>query len=112
MSSPNHRKPKRLFVERLEAREVPATFVVTTTADVVDPADHRLSLREAINIPNTIKGADPIVLGRAPIKSTWPKIVNPDRNDGGDFGTFLIRPPSAPGAQDLCRRRNGPESSM
>ena len=43
MRQVNYRKPKRLFIEQLETREVPATIVVTTTADVVDPADHKVS---------------------------------------------------------------------
>ena len=37
----------RLRLECLEDRAVPATFTVTTALDVVDPADGRLSLREA-----------------------------------------------------------------
>ena len=49
-------------LEQLEDRSVPATFNVTTTLDVVDPADGKLSLREAITAANSRAGADIIVL--------------------------------------------------
>ena len=42
----------RLRVEPLEDRTTPAVFTVTTTADVVDSADGKLSLREAITAAN------------------------------------------------------------
>ena len=54
-----HRNPKRLFIEPLEAREVPAKIIVTTTADVVDSADHKVSLREAISKANSDSGPQP-----------------------------------------------------
>src|SRR5262249_53562135 len=56
------RHPKRLRVELLEGREVPATFTVTTFVDVVDPADGRLSLREAGGRANTTPRPDTIRL--------------------------------------------------
>src|SRR4051794_6274545 len=48
-------------IESLEDRAVPATFLVTTTHDVV-AADGRLSLREAISAANAHAGADTIFL--------------------------------------------------
>src|SRR5947209_16691098 len=42
----------RLRLEPLEAREVPASFTVTTLTDEADPNDGQLSLREAINAVN------------------------------------------------------------
>ncbi|HSQ56295.1 MAG TPA: CSLREA domain-containing protein, partial [Gemmata sp.] len=41
---------------------MPSTFTVTTTRDVVDPADGKLSLREAISRANNHKGGDVIAL--------------------------------------------------
>lgn len=52
----------RPTVESLEAREVPAIFTVTTTADVIDPNDGVLSLREAVLQANATNGTDQIVL--------------------------------------------------
>jgi predicted outer membrane repeat protein len=54
---------RRFFprLETLESRAVPATFVVTTTTDVV-AADGRLSLREAISAANAHLGPDTILL--------------------------------------------------
>jgi hypothetical protein len=48
--------------EPLEDRAVPVTFAVTTTLDVVDPADGKQSLREAIFQANGTAGADTILL--------------------------------------------------
>ena len=53
---------RRLHLEHLEDRSVPATFNVTTSADVIDPADGKRSLREAITKANTTAGADVIVV--------------------------------------------------
>jgi CSLREA domain-containing protein len=53
----------RVRLETLEGRAVPAVYYVTTTADVVDPADGLLSLREAVLAANASAGvADTIVL--------------------------------------------------
>lgn len=49
-------------LEPLEDRSVPATFNVTTTLDVIDPADGKRSLREAITAANDLPGADVIVV--------------------------------------------------
>src|SRR5207302_4027653 len=52
--SPSRRKrPTKLTLEHLEDRVVP-TLTVTTFADVVDPNDGRLSLREAIQQANSL----------------------------------------------------------
>jgi predicted outer membrane repeat protein len=75
--------PKRLFVEPLEGREVPATFAVTTVADVVDPLDGRLSLREAISRANVTPGADTIRLPAGVFGLTLPGVD--DQNASGDF---------------------------
>ncbi|MGI9515401.1 MAG: right-handed parallel beta-helix repeat-containing protein [Pirellulaceae bacterium] len=49
-----------LALETLEPRRVLATLVVTTTADVIDPLDGDLSLREAIITAN-INGEDDVI---------------------------------------------------
>jgi hypothetical protein len=56
------RRWSALRLECLEDRAVPATFNVTTTLDVVDPADGKRSFREAVNAANARVGADVIVL--------------------------------------------------
>src|SRR5262245_29557183 len=52
----------RLGLEALEDRAVPATFNVTTTLDVIDLADGKRSLREAITAANNRAGNDEIVV--------------------------------------------------
>jgi len=54
--------PIRPRLEHLEDRSVPSTFNVTTTLDVIDQADGKRSLREAITAANNLAGADVIVL--------------------------------------------------
>lgn len=58
------RKPSRFRprIEGLENRLVPAVLNVTTFADVVDPNDGRLSLREAVSQANSTGAPDTIVL--------------------------------------------------
>jgi len=77
------RRPKRLRVEPLEDREVPATFTVTTFADVVDPADGKLSLREAISRANATPGPDTIQLAAGVYNLTLTGAD--DLNAVGDF---------------------------
>jgi len=60
-SWPGSRSAK-LRLEHLEDRTTPSTFTVTTKLDVVDPADGKLSLREAITQANAHAGPDTIVL--------------------------------------------------
>jgi len=50
------------LLERLEDRSVPTTFSVTATLDVIDPADGKRSLREAISAANNLVGADVVVI--------------------------------------------------
>jgi CSLREA domain-containing protein len=76
-------RPTRLRLEYLEDREVPATFTVTTFADVVDPADGKLSLREAISRANATPGADTILLTAGVYTLTIPGDDN--TNAAGDF---------------------------
>jgi hypothetical protein len=64
--SPLPARPGRLRLERLEDRTVPTTFRVTTALDVVNPADAKLSLREAITKANATPGADVIVVPASP----------------------------------------------
>jgi hypothetical protein len=49
-----------LGIEPLEARRMLAVLTVTTNQDVVDLADGKLSLREAIFVANTASGTDEI----------------------------------------------------
>jgi hypothetical protein len=67
----------------LEDRTAPATFSVTTGQDVVDPADGRLSLREAITAANASPGADVIRLPTGVFRITIPGAD--DGNATGDF---------------------------
>ena len=80
---PRQRSALRPRLECLEAREVPATFNVTTTLDVV-AADGKRSLREAITAANTLPGADVIVLPAGVFKIAIPG-ASEDANATGDF---------------------------
>jgi predicted outer membrane repeat protein len=71
-----------LGIVPLEAREVPATFFVTTANDVV-ANDGKLSLREAINRANANPGADTIVLPAGQFNET--RIGFDNSNVNGDF---------------------------
>src|SRR5262249_49572377 len=64
------RKRSALQVECLENRLVPATIVVTTTADVVNPNDKLVSLREAITRANATAAPDTILLKAGVYKIT------------------------------------------
>ena len=52
-------------MERLESRRVLASFLVTSTADSVDPDDGVLTLREAITLANESAGLDSILFDNA-----------------------------------------------
>jgi hypothetical protein len=56
------RRRFRPGVECLEGRLAPATFTVTTPLDVVNPADGKLSLREAVSLANARPGPDTIAV--------------------------------------------------
>jgi predicted outer membrane repeat protein len=80
-------------LECLEDRAVPATFNVTTTLDVVDPADGKRSLREAVTAANNLAGADVIVLQAGLFKIALTG-ADEDGNLTGDFDisdTLTIR---------------------
>ncbi len=70
-SKRNRRKSRRargstlrrhLAIDPLEDRRMLAVLNVTTTADVIDPNDGQMSLREAIIASNTTPGTDTIIL--------------------------------------------------
>src|SRR5262245_1252485 len=80
-------------LEALEVRAVPATFNVTTTLDVVDPADGKRSLREAIGQANAHAGADEVIIPAGVFKIAIAG-VGEDANATGDFDisdTLTIR---------------------
>jgi hypothetical protein len=83
---PRRTRPAASFrprLESLEDRATPATFAVTTALDVVDPADGKVSLREAVNRANKNTGADTIVLPAGVFKIAIDGAD--DTNAGGDF---------------------------
>src|SRR5262245_56940785 len=70
-------------LEILEDRLAPAaTFTVTTTADVLNANDGKLSLREAITLANNHLGADTIVVPAGLYKITIPPGPGPVNNSG------------------------------
>jgi predicted outer membrane repeat protein len=82
-----------LDLECLEDRSVPATFNVTTTLDVVDSGDGKLSLREAITKANTSASADLINVPAGVFKIALAG-TGDDGNASGDFdvtGSVTIR---------------------
>src|SRR3954463_6404422 len=75
-----------LRLEALEDRMMPATISVTTFADVVNPADGKVSLREAISRANATAEPDTIVLKAGLYKITIPySPANLDPNATGAF---------------------------
>src|SRR5262245_66428645 len=76
-------KRSALQLEALEGRLVPTTLAVTTFADVVNPNDGVLSLREAINAANALPGPDTIVLQAGVYKISL--AGTDDTNAAGDF---------------------------
>src|SRR4051812_36965185 len=86
---PRRGRPRfRPGIESLEGRLVPATIAVTTFADVVNPADGKLSLREAITQANATPEQDTIVLNAGVYKMTIP--YDPANTDPNATGTFDI----------------------
>ncbi|GDY10983.1 hypothetical protein LBMAG52_44710 [Planctomycetia bacterium] len=83
--------------ELLEDRTVPATITVTTFADVVNPADGKISLREAISQANATPAVDNIVL-KAGIYSIEQIGADENGNATGDFD--ITRPVIITGAGD------------
>src|SRR5262245_22879587 len=84
---------RRLTLETLDDRVVPATFVVTTTADVVGTPQGKLSLREAITRANQQPGTDTIVL-RPGVYNLTRTGANEDANATGDLdirGGLIIK---------------------
>src|SRR4051794_33834748 len=71
-------------LEALEDRTVPAVYTVTTAADVIDPNDGVLSLREAVLAADATSEADTISLpaGRYVLTRTGP---NEDAGATGDL---------------------------
>src|SRR5262249_21768707 len=72
-----------LWVERLGSREVPAPFTVTTSLDIVDPGDGKVSLREAVTAANQLPGPDVIKLPAGVFRMSAGGFD--DTNEGGDF---------------------------
>jgi predicted outer membrane repeat protein len=71
-------------VEALEDRLTPATIPVTTFADIVDPGDGRLSLREAVTRANATAERDTVVL-RAGVYRLGLAGAGEDGNASGDL---------------------------
>jgi CSLREA domain-containing protein len=67
----------------LEDRLAPAIIAVTTFADIVNPADNVVSLREAINLANVTPGPDTILLKAGVYKIGLAGAD--DANAAGDF---------------------------
>jgi CSLREA domain-containing protein len=84
MTRTRRARSSMLRLECLEDRAVPATFNVTTTLDVVDPADGKLSLREAITAANDSDEVDVIVVPAGSYKIALPGAAE-DGNATGDF---------------------------
>lgn len=96
----------RFRVEALEDRVTPATFNVTTTVDVVDAADGKRSLREAITAANNLAGADTIVLPAGVYKIALAD-SGEDGNQTGDFDITTAVTIQGPGpAQRLSTASN------
>src|SRR3954470_7054115 len=74
----------RSAIEPLEVRRLLATFTVTTTSDTVNPADGKLSLREAITKANLTAASDTVVLKSGKYAITRAG-ADEDENDTGDF---------------------------
>ena len=84
MTRTRRARSSMLRLECLEDRSVPATFHVTTILDVVDPADGKLSLREAITAANDSDEVDVIVVPAGSYKIALTGAAE-DGNATGDF---------------------------
>src|SRR5437868_4056196 len=81
------RRQSRSFrprIECLEDRLAPATVMVTTVADVVNPRDGKVSLREAITRANATAAPDTILLAPGLYKIAIPG-AGENANATGDF---------------------------
>ncbi len=89
ISNSSYRRKNKLIrsFELLEDRRLLTTYHVTATADVVDPLDGKLSLREAIDLANAHPGPDVIVLKAGPHDLYKITIdgAGEDNNQTGDF---------------------------
>ena len=83
---------------------MPATFTVTTALDVVNPADGKLSLREAITRANDHAGADVIVLPAGVFRIALAG-AGDDANATGDFDVTDSDPIQGAGAGADRHRR-------
>jgi CSLREA domain-containing protein len=81
------RHGRQLQLESLEARQVMATFVVDTFADIVDSADGLTSLREAISQANALAGEDRIELSAG----TYSLTRSAPNENGNTFGDLDVR---------------------
>lgn len=90
----------RLWLEALEAREVPATFTVDSSLDVVDPTDGVITLREAVAAANDNgPGSDTIILPAGNIVLTRGQLTinsNLTIDSVGPFTTIFRDPTAAP----------------
>lgn len=99
-------RPFRPWLERLEDRLVPATFLVTTRADILNPTDGVLSLREAIDKANATGAPDTIVLFAGVHRITRAG-SNEDANQSGDFDILNALTLKGPGAAAAVIDGNG-----
>src|SRR5262245_45379331 len=81
-------------LERLEDRTAPAVFTVTTLADVTDPNDGVVSLREAITSANSEAGDDTItfaVTGTINLTGPLPELSTSLAIEGPGAGSLTVR---------------------
>src|SRR6266496_5928085 len=83
VGQPRIAKRLRPWFDALEDRHMPSTFMVNTVLDVVNPADGKLALREAITKANHHAGADMIILPAGVFKIALSGFD--DTNGAGDF---------------------------
>src|SRR5262245_9501532 len=71
----NRKSTFRPWIECLEDRVTPTTFVVNTLADEVTPGDGKLSLREAIMQANAAPGPNTVLLSAGSYKLSLGELV-------------------------------------